>query len=126
MDANETTIQILSKIHEAIAETNARLDRQEAAIEGLGKAMVQAIAEATVRLDRQEAAIVGTGKAMVAAVVETNARLDTVVAATTELTHETRALGSRIDNVLIGPVARQVRELDERVGRLEARAGIAR
>jgi uncharacterized coiled-coil DUF342 family protein len=55
---------------------------------------------------------------------QTNERLDRHERALGLLINEVRGLGSRIDNLVTGPMGEKVRELDRRVATLESRAGI--
>ena len=55
---------------------------------------------------------------------QTNERLDRHERALGLLIGEVRNLGSRIDNLVTGPMGEKVRDLDRRVATLESRAGI--
>jgi hypothetical protein len=108
MDPTDITIEILKSIRDEIrvlgqrqAETNERLDRHEKILEHHGQI-----------LERHEHVLIQ--------LVRGQERHETALGL---LITEVKNLGSRIDNIVSGPMGEKVRDLDLRVTALESRLG---
>jgi septal ring factor EnvC (AmiA/AmiB activator) len=122
MDPTERTIQILEEMRDSIKDirdearqTNVRLER----VENESVATNARLDQTNARLDRQAAAIAGLESAVVHELGATNALLERQAVAIAGLDGAVRGLGARIDNVFSGALGSTVRDLELRVTRLE-------
>jgi DNA repair exonuclease SbcCD ATPase subunit len=95
----QTTEERFERLEQQQVETNARL-------ESLERTTNERFDRLEGRMDRHETILERHEKAL------------------SLLINEVRGLGSRIDNLVTGPMGEKVRELDRRVATLESRAGI--